>query len=298
MFFGRRPGVAFVSASLVLLAGCSSDDSVAAPVSVPDSATVSLPNVDGADVSTPAVDDADARSDAPSSEGGDEGDDADTADGPPATAEPLRPVGEPPPSTLPDPNSTSAYISRRSMTSQAIEVHWSNTEGVAEYHIHRVLRTSDSKPPVEAMTADNRIHVSSAGGRFADENVVAGAEYWHGVREFSADGELTAHGWHQTAAVDDEQPPSVVDGITAVVEDGEVLVTWTEPDENYQLHAYRVLRGVDGEPPESMATTWRLDQRSFIDDDPPTSAEVVYEVVAMDFHWNQSSPGGVTIDLS
>ncbi len=293
MFFGRRIVVAAILAALIGLAGCSSTDSVAdsnqdvVPSTVPESApsTVALPSAP-TETSTPAV------------EGEGEGEDAAADDGPPGTAEPLRPVGEPPPSTLPDPNSTSAYISRRSMTSQAIEVHWSNTEGVAEYHIHRIPRTSDTEPPAGAMTADNRIFVGDAGGTFTDEGVDAGIAYWHGVREFSADGVLKAHGWHKTAAVDDEQPPSVVGGITAIVENGEVLVTWTEPDENYELHAYQVFRGIDGEPPESMATTWRLDQRSFVDDDPPTSAVVVYEVVAMDFHWNKSSPGGVTVDLS
>lgn len=213
------------------------------------------------------------------------------------TAEPLRPTGEPQPTSLPEAKSTSAYISRLSMTSRTIEVNWSETEGVAEYQIHRIPRTSDDEPPLEAMTSENLIYVTDAGGRFADEGVVAGTEYWHGVREFSADGDITAHGWHRTVAIDDEEPPSTVE-VTAVAENGGVLVSWVPPDENYQLHGYRVFRGVDGEVPESIAVTWNLDQISFIDDEPPTSTAVVYEVVAFDFHWNKSAPGRVTIDLS
>ncbi len=267
LLLARRIGIATVIMGGVGLAGCSSEDSD------PDSGSLS-----------PAVTNDDASASA----------DEDVT----TTVVPLRPVGEPDTTTAPEANSTSAYISRRLMTSKVIEVTWSDTEGVAEYHIHRVLRTSDEEPPVEDMTADNRIHVADEGGRFADQDVDAGAEYWHGVREFSANGDLTAHGWHKTAAIDDEEPPSTVDGITAAAESGEVLVTWREPDENYQLHGYRVFRGVDGEAPESIAVTWRLGQTSFIDDEPPVSAEVVYEVVAFDFHWNESSPGRVTIDLS
>lgn len=280
LFPERRNRVAIILVACAALAGCSSSDSVADPVasSVPDTVAETVPDVNDDDASQPASQPAD---DAGSS-----------------NVEPLRPADEPPTTTDPVVASTSAYISRLSMTSDAIEVNWSESEGVAEYRIHRVLRTSDDTPPPEAMTEDNLIHVADAGGRFADEDVEAGTEYWHGVREFSAAGELTAHGWHKTAAIDDEEPPSVVDGITAVLGSGEVLVTWTQPEENYELHGYRVLRSVDGEPSETLATTWRLDQRSFIDDEPPTAGEVLYEVVAFDFHWNESSPGGVTIDVS
>jgi len=279
LFTGRRHRIAIILVACVGLAGCSSTDSAAGPVEEPATSavatSVTTEEVDpGEPVITPA-------------------DDAESS-----AAEPLRPTGGPPITAAPQVDTTSAYISRLSMSADTIEVNWSESEGVAEYRVHRIPRTSDVEPPVEAMTDDNVIHVTNAGGRFADEDVEAGTEYWHGVREFSAAGVLVAHGWHKTAAVDDEEPPSVVDGITAVFENGEVVVTWAEPEENYQLHGYRVLRGIDGEPSESIAVTWRLDQRSFIDEEPPISADVIYEVVAFDFHWNQSAPGGVTVDLT
>ena len=275
------------------LAGCSSSDSISDPDSVATSDSVAASTPDSvANSGSVVTSDAPIEDDDASQFAGDVGEDE-----PSTAAEPLRPTGEPQPTSLPEAKSTSAYISRLSMSADTIEVNWSETEGVAEYHIHRIPRTSDDEPPLEAMNADNLIHVTDAGGRFADEEVVAGMEYWHGVREFSADGDITAHGWHRTAAIDDEEPPSTVE-VTAVAENGGVLVTWVPPDENYQLHSYRVFRGVDGEPPESIAVTWNLDQISFIDDEPPSSAEVVYEVVAFDFHWNRSLPGRVTIDLS
>lgn len=281
----RRIDLAIVLGVCVGLAACSSANA---------DSDAGSPSAAVEDVASESVDeglDASGSTDEDVADAGAPTDDA------PATVDALRPARGPETTTAPEANGKTAYISRLLMTSKTIEVHWSDTEGVAEYHIHRVPRTSDDEPRVQAMTADNRIHVADEGGRFTDRGVDAGAEYWHGVREFSADGDLTAHGWHRTAAIDDEEPPSMVDGITAVAQAGEVLVTWTRPDENYQLHGYRVFRGVDGAPPESIAVTWRLDQMSFIDDEPPTSAQVVYEVVAFDFHWNDSAPSGVTIDL-
>jgi len=147
------------------------------------------------------------------------------------------------------------------------------------------------------MTADNLIHVADGLGRYVDDGFESGTQYWHGIRAISDEGELIAHGWHRTAAVDDDEPPSVVSEIKAVAENGNVLVSWSRPDENYQLHAYEISRGVDGQPPETIATTWQLDQTSLLDDDAPTSGQIVYEIVAMDFHWNKSAPGRVTINL-
>ncbi len=319
MSLWRRIG-AVLLVGWVALAACSSPDpdsaSDADPSSASDSATEAEAD-ESADADVSADEDSD-QDEAPAGDSDSVSDvdpdtpDADTEEATGADAEeatggeagssttiaPLRPAGEPSPTTISDEPKTSAYISRTSMAADAIGLTWSNTEGVVEYQLHRIPRTSDDEPELEAMTDGNRIHVADEGGRFTDESVAPGTEYWHGVRELSADGEITAHGWHPTAAIDDEEPPSAVDDITAVVESGEVLLTWSEPAENYKLHSYRVLRGVDGQPPERIAVTWRLDQRSFLDDNPPTSGEVVYQVVSMDFHWNESAPGSVTVDLS
>lgn len=215
---------------------------------------------------------------------------------PVATPEPLRPAGEPQPTTVNTVSPNNAFIARVSMTASSIEVGWSDREGGAEFHIHRVVRTSDDEPGVEAMTAENLIHVGGGLARFVDEGVEPGTKYWHGVRVISAEGDVIAHGWHRTAAVDDLEPPTAPDGIIAFIENGEVRVIWATPEENYQLHSYQVFRGVDGEPPEQISATWRLDQLSFIDDDPPTG-QLVYQIRALDFHWNLSEPGGVTINF-
>lgn len=219
----------------------------------------------------------------------------DTAD-PSKEEEPLRPFDSTPPTTEDD-NTASAWISRKSMTDSSIELTWSATDGAVEYQVHRLPRTSDEQPAVADMTPENLVHTATESGRWTDEGVAAGTAYWYGIRTLAPDGALLAHGWHRAAAVTDDEPPAAVGELTAVMDDGGVLVTWAQPAENYELHGYRVFRGVDGQEPESISTTWRIGQTSFVDDDPPTG-QVTYRIIAFDFHWNDSDPSDVVIDLS
>ncbi len=213
----------------------------------------------------------------------------------PELANPIRPYsGQKSKATS---NPAAAWISRKSMTASAIELKWSTNEGVAESHIHRIKCTSDSKPDITAMTNNNLIHTATEAGSFTDLGVEAGSKYWYGIRGLSADGDLISSGWHKAAAVDDEEPPSVVDGITATAKDGNVTVSWEQPTDNYKLHGYRIFRGIDGETPKHIAATWKLEQTTLIDDQAPTTGRIVYEIVAIDFHWNKSEPGRVEIDL-
>lgn len=212
------------------------------------------------------------------------------------TVEPVRPIGDPP-ATVVDYVPTSIYLSRVSMSSSSIEMTWSDFEGAVDYRLHRLPRTSDDEPDVAELTADNEIYVATDSGRTVDESVVGGAIYWYGMRAFDADGVLLAHGWHRADAVDDVTPPSSVEIVSATVVDGEVHVTWVEPEENYRLHSYRVLRSVGDAELETVAVTWNLDQMTLIDDDPP-SGTITYAVVALDFHWNKSSPQGVEVEVS
>ncbi len=270
---------------VVLLAGCTAGSSNGASESTAaESSTAASPEEETAPSVSTTTASPTSSDDAPSS------DEATSID-------PLKSAGDPPPTTA-DSQSTSAWISRVSMSAERIEVRWSDRDGADKYFIHRLVRSSDDRPGVEAMTDDSRIHVANDLGSFIDEEVEPDTRYWYGVRIVDADDNLIAHGWHRADAVDDEEPPSPVPALTAVeADEDEVLVSWSKPDENYQLHGYRVFRGVDGETPESIATTWRLEQTSFLDDELPASGKVVYEVVAFDFHWNDSLPARVTIDL-
>jgi len=265
-----------------VLVACSAPSQTDAPT--PQSSEPSSANADGTEptATTVALEDA-------------TGSDAESL----SSVSPIRPYDEDPTSTTTNEVSTSAYISRISMSADLIEMKWSASDGAVEYQIHRLRRDSNDQPGPEAMTAQNMIHVVADNqGDFADDDVEAGTPYWYGVRAVDANGLMVAHGWHRAAAVNDDEPPALVGDLTAVVENGEVLITWTQPEENYELHGYQILRSIDGGEPESMATTWRIEQTSFVDDRPPAAGTATYSIVAFDFHWNDSAPAEIDIDLS
>lgn len=183
------------------------------------------------------------------------------------------------------------------MSDTSIEMTWSARDDSVEYHLHRIPLTSEEKPGSAVMTDENVLHVATDIGRFVDETVEAGTQYWYGIRALDDDGALVAHGWHRADAVTDTEPPSLVKNLQATLDNGEVLVSWSQPDENYELHSFRVLRGVDGQELEQVSATWNIDQTSFVDDGPPATGKVTYAVVAMDFHWNLSDPAKVDIEM-
>lgn len=263
---------------VVMVAGCSSSQTAALP---------------GSDTSTPPASTATTLEPNPVDdavlEDPDPVDDAVLEEPTESTVAPVRPYDDSPSSTV-EYVSTSVWISRLEMTSTRIEMQWGTFDGASEYQLHRVPRTSDTRPIPDVMTADNLLHVADNSGQFVDDAVEENTSYWYGVRAFSAEGTPMAIGWHRADAVDDTEPPGVVEILSAELRDGEVLVTWAEPDENYELHSYRILRGVNGGELESLAVTWNMDQRSLLDDDPPRTGTVTYAVDALDFHWNRSSP--------
>ena len=209
-----------------------------------------------------------------------------------APARPFEPLPES------GPSETAAWISRRSMSADVIEMVWSAPEGAASYEVHRVAN-QDGHPANSAMTSATRIHAfgpDESNGVFIDDDLAEGELYWYGVRSVDGDGQVLSVGWHETAAVTDEEPPSAVAASVEVGDQG-ILVSWDMPEENFRLHSYRVFRSVDGGEFEHVSSTWNIDQTSLLDDDPP-SGVVTYSVVTLDFHWNESEPGTVTVDLS
>ena len=190
-------------------------------------------------------------------------------------------------------NDSDAWVSRRSMSASAIEVVWAAPEGAASYELHRIASDSDQPPALETATADTLLATTDFNGTFEDDVVAEGATYWYAILGMEVDGTVSSVGWHKTVAITDETAPETVEFSVEGSADG-VLVSWTPPEENFQLHAYRILRGVDSAEPESIATTWNLDQISFIDPNPP-AGEVTYSVVALDFHWNVSEGAEQTI---
>lgn len=277
-------------AGLLVLAACSSsradqaaDDAAVAPATTAVAAeeTTTDPEVVG-DEQEAESDEAEQGSQEPAS-----------SEAPPPV-EAYDPDAEPVSDVETDP--TTAWISRRSMSAERVEVVWSAPEGAAEYQIHRVLWEDRAEPDGSVMTADNLITTGDVVGSFVDDDVTDGEQYWYGVRGVDADGNAISVGWHWVAAVTDDQPPSKVPLSAQQPDVSSVLVSWSEPEENYQMHGYRILRAVGDSEPEVVATTWDLNQMSFLDSDPP-SGTVTYSVVAFDFHWNDSEPAEVTLEL-
>lgn len=192
---------------------------------------------------------------------------------------------------------THVWVSRITMREDLIEVIWESADDATAYHLHRIPWISETKPAVESMTPENEVHATNDNGTFADAEVEPGGRYWYGVRAVDPDGALIAHGWHSVAAVTDDESPSMVGGLSAVIDSGEVRVKWDRPEDNYELSGYRVLRAVDGGEPETVAATWDIKQTAFVDDRPPAEGRVTYSVVAMDFHWNLSEPAEVEVEL-
>lgn len=278
---------------LLILAACSGSTSNASSLDESPQVTESVDEQDTQD----AVDTTSPATVTTSGPAALDGDDA-PAEASSASVPALTPAGEPSSENEPE-NTNSAWISRRSMTAEGIELTWSAPEGASVYEIHRVSHSSDSPPEAAAMSSETEIHTVGEGGAtgvFLDEAVSEGARYWYGVRGLDAAGSTASIGWHRADAVTDNEAPAPVEVVLAVAE-GEVLLSWVAPDENYQLHGYRVLRSIDGGEAEVVATTWNLDQTSFVDAEPP-QAEVSYSVVAFDFHWNDSEPSPVSVDLS
>jgi len=211
---------------------------------------------------------------------------------------PVVPAGDPVPPD-PDASDTTAWLSRRSMSASAIELIWSAGVTSAECSLHR-FAYAEERPDASAMTADNRIHTSphleGEPNIFLDSDVTEGEKYQYGVICLDSAGAVSSVGWSRLDAVTDEEPPSPVE-VSLDVEDGVVMMTWSEPEENYELHAYQIHRSVGGQEPEVIATTWNLDQRSFVDDDPPEGV-TSYGVSSYDFHFNNSEPTMIAVDLS
>lgn len=182
-----------------------------------------------------------------------------------------------------------AWISRTLMADDRIQLTWSTVEGAGFYHLHRIRSVSDAVPELGVMTAENQFLVADDSGVYVDTKVETGARYWYGVRALDANGGLVSYFWHLAVAVTDEEPPAPVGNAAAVVDGDAVRVSWTQPSENFELHGYRIVRVVDGGYPEILRETWDLEERSFLDTDPPADGIATYTIVAFDLHWNEST---------
>ena len=278
----------------LFLAGCSdpATESLAADVSSPTTAVESSATVDDPTTTTAAPTTASDEASDSEPDSDSESDSEQPAAPPPPPLEPN--VG---PSSVIEETTRPAWISRRFMTATEIELSWSAQEGADAYEIHRIESESESPPSAEELTTTTLINSArDEAGVFLDDGVTPDTRYWYGIRSVDEAGAQLSIGWHRAAAVTDEEPPAPVE-LDFELTNGAVELSWNQPDENFELHAFRVLRSVGDEEPQLVVTTWNIDQTTFVDIDPPTGT-VSYFVQAVDFHWNESDRTEVAVAIS
>ena len=130
---------------VVMVAGCSSSQ----PAALPGSDTSTPPTGTATTVEPDPVDDAVGEEPTES------------------TVAPVQPYDDSPSSTV-EYVSTSVWISRLETTSTHIEMQRGTFDGASEYQLHRVPRTSDTRPSPDVMTADNLLHVADSSDHVID----------------------------------------------------------------------------------------------------------------------------------
>lgn len=180
------------------------------------------------------------------------------------------------------------------MTNNSVELVWSEVEGGdVVYQLYRFERTDALDPEIAELVTP--IHEAIGELTWIDTSVVTGRFYTY-VMQIIADDEVLERRWSTTLAVTDVTPPTRVTGVTATLQDGEILLEWSPSDDDVEFGSYGVYRtDLEGEP--YIGGPGDRQQTSFIDDDVPSSGDVGYEIVAFDFHGNRSEPSAVSVDL-
>lgn len=189
------------------------------------------------------------------------------------------------------------WLGRGEMSESGIELFWSDLDRAARYRIHRLSRDDVADPDEPELTDETLIHDTDSAAPFTDSAVEPAARYWYVLVAFDDGGGFIDRRWTMADAVTDDEPPTPVTGLEAAVTDDQVVLTWDPSADNYRFERYAIRRSVDGEPSVYYGTGWTIDQTSFIDDAPPSSGIVVYEVIATDFHDNLAPAAVVTVSL-
>lgn len=185
------------------------------------------------------------------------------------------------------------WIGHGAMTENEVELVWSEVAGDdVVYRIHRFetrggtdpasLDTSVSEPIV--VETDTLTHV---------DTTMAPDTFHTYVLEVVADGVALPLRWTEVLTVTDTTPPTPVHGLLAERTPDGVLLSWEPSSDDIEFAAYSVSLVVDGES-AYLGGGADLGQVSFLDTRPPSS-EAVYEVVAVDFHDNRSTPAVVAV---
>ena len=143
----------FLAVAAIVLAGCSGSGAVAPESAAPEQVAPDASEIEPVEV--PVEDDPDGSAVDPNVEPSDgTGDESESSVAPPPLEAPDENI------TFTEPDSSDAWISRRSMEATSIEVVWSAPEGAVEYQVHRLGRTDLARPQATELTESNRLHLS------------------------------------------------------------------------------------------------------------------------------------------
>jgi len=194
---------------------------------------------------------------------------------------PSRPAAEG--NDTPDDNPT--WLGRSSMTSASIELPWSIGPNEGHVEIHR-FDAADVENVDDVTLTEASLVSSGEASPFIDTDLSPGAQHLY-VLQATIDG-VTYRRFTEAHAVDDTTPPAPVVDLRLEVVGDAIHLEWGASSDDYRFARYAIRRSLDGEPSIYYGTGWTIGQTSFIDDQPPDSGSIIYEVFAVDFHDNVS----------
>ncbi len=221
--------------------------------------------------------------------------DSETA-GPEAGDAAPAPARRPPPQDGPVDENLN-WLGGGEMSADGIELFWSEVNQARRQELHRVVRPE----PFDAdavLLSDDTIIYDGPELSFTDTGVESGARYVYFMAVQTATGDWLEPRWTERDAVDDVEPPSVVEDLTLTrQDDGAVLIEWDESTDNYRFDAYEISRADDGGAFEFIDATFGAERTALIDDQIPETGELTYQVLSRDFHGNRSEPVSASVSV-
>lgn len=210
----------------------------------------------------------------------------------PAEPGPVEETAQRPPPAAPDPGGH--WISVDGMSRDGIQVSWAVVDDVERYELVRLGEAAVADPNA-ALPEQGEIIYSGPDNAYVDRDLTADAAYLYMIVPVLQDGQQLEPRWREAVAVDDTQAPSRVTGLTAERGADGVRLSWEPVSENYRFDSYDIRQLMaDGEF-EWIGGAYDITQTAFLDDRADPDAEITYELIARDFHYNLTEPTRITV---
>ena len=186
------------------------------------------------------------------------------------------------------------WVARTAMDADSVELVWSPVEQAEAYRVYRQLtRDADYDAVVRGDLRGADLVYEGIDLAWTDAEVPTGEFLTYVLVAQVVDGRQTEPRWTEALTVNDTEPPSAITGLVAESTPEGVLLTWNPVTDNVEFAAYSVSLVELGER-RYLGGGASEAQTSFLDTD--TSAGTrLYEVVASDFHDNQSTAATIEI---